>query len=97
MTSKTTTSSWSFPSLSDIGDHLSDIGDQMIGHFRRVRINGFELLDLVPKVWNPRIEKLINTVNEMDMDEIPKGIAAAANFIQETMDELNDEKKFADI
>ena len=74
-----TASAWSF----------SDLGASM-GELTRVRINGNELLDLFPKSWSQRIERAVNKVNEMDNDEIPAGIAVAADFIQETMDELND-------
>ena len=33
-----------------------------------IRISGNEIIDLVPDAWTTRIEKAVNTINDMDDD-----------------------------
>ena len=54
------------------------------------RINGNEVIDLFPSLWTNRLERAINEINELDDNEMPKGLATASTFIQDTMDDLED-------
>ena len=53
------------------------------------KINGNELVDLIPEALTSRTEK---AVNEMKDDDIPGMIAVAANTIQSMIEHLEDEK-----
>ena len=63
--------------------------DTPLHHFR---INGNELIDLIPEIFTKRIEKVVNEINEMVDAEIPDKIMVAADHIQSMMDHLKDEK-----
>ena len=80
LTASTASAAWTLKSLFE---------SSPLSHFR---INGNELIDLVPEAFTTRIENAVNELNEMTDAEIPDTIKVAANHIQSMMDHMEDEK-----